>query len=226
MDLSKRKIRTLITALKGKGYVIYTKPYQLNIVGRRTSTNIPNKFDDKMFVFWKNDENDWEGKEYNITTDPATYFLQHPINDLGSALLKEGQYKDAWGIGLHKNSYEALVQYEPVVVYRDYNRDAILDFNNGKEDKGVFKINIHKAGANTEDIGKYSAGCQVFGNVSDFEEFMNLARKQKKLYGNKFTYTLLDERAYNRRLRRFAVYGLVLLSVFTISLVGYKRFKK
>jgi hypothetical protein len=226
MDLSRNRIRTLVNALKGKGYVIYTKPYQLNIVGRRSKNTIPNKFDDKMFVFWKNDDNDWEGKEYNITTDPATYFLQNPLSNLGSAILKEGQYVDSYGIGMHRNSYEAVVQKKPVVVYRDYNRDAILDWNNGREETGLFGINLHKAGANTADIGKYSAGCQVFANVSDFEEFMNLARKHKQLHGNTFTYTLIDQRAYKRRLRRFAVYGLVLASVITISLIGYKRIKK
>ena len=122
--------------------------------------------------------------------------------------------------------YVFFVQKKPVTVFRDYNRDAILDWNNGREETGLFGINLHKAGANTQDIGKYSAGCQVFQNVSDFEEFMNLARKHKKLHGNTFTYTLIDQRAYKRRLRRFLVYGLVLTSVLTFSVIGYKRFKK
>jgi hypothetical protein len=226
MDLPITNIRKIITALKGKGYVIYTKPYQLNIVGKRSKNTIPNKFDDKLFVFWKNDENKWEGKKYDITTDPATYFLENPLSTLGSAILKEGQWKDAYGIGMHRNSYEAVVQKKPVVVYRDYNRDAILDWNNGREETGLFGINIHKAGVNTQDIGKYSAGCQVFQNISDFEEFMNLARKQKQLYGNTFTYTLIDERAYRRRARLFLIGGLGLASLITISLIVYKRFKK
>ena len=226
MELPKNNIRKLITALKSKGYVIYTKPYQLNIVGKRSKNTIPNKFDDKLFVFWKNDENKWEGNKYDITTDPATYFLENPLSNLGSAILKEGQYVDSYGIGMHRNSYEAVVQKKPVVVIRDYNRDAILDFNNGKEETGLFGINIHKAGKNTQEIGKYSAGCQVFGDIADFEEFMNLARKHKQLYGNNFTYTLIDERAYKRRARRFLIYGLGLASLITISLIGYKRFKK
>ncbi len=226
MNLPKNNIRKLITALKGKGYVIYTKPYELNIVGRRSPNTIPNKFDDTLFVFWKDDDNNWEGKKYNITTDPATYFLQNPLSTLGSAILKEGQWKDAYGIGMHRNSYEAVVQKKPVTVYRDYNRDAILDWNNGREETGLFGINIHKAGVNTQDIGKYSAGCQVFQDVSDFEEFMNLARKQKQLYGNTFTYTLIDERAYRRRARVFLIGGIGLVSIITLSLIGYKIFKK
>jgi hypothetical protein len=226
MNLPRNNIRKLITALKGKGYVIYTKPYELNIVGRRSPNTIPNKFDDTLFVFWKDDDDNWEGKKYNITTDPATYFLLNPLSTLGSAILKEGQWKDAYGIGMHRNSYEAVVQKKPVTVYRDYNRDAILDWNNGREQTGLFGINIHKAGVNTQDIGKYSAGCQVFQDVSDFEEFMNLARKQKQLYGNTFTYTLIDERAYKRRARLFLIGGLGLASTITLSLIAYKIFKK
>lgn len=226
MDLTKNKIRSLINALKGKKYIIYTRPYELNIVGVRSKNNVAGKFDDKLFVFWKNNKNKWEGKSYNITTDPATYFLENPLSNLGSAILKEGQWKDAYGIGLHRNSYEALVQKKPVIVYRDYNRDAILDWNNGREETGLFGINIHKAGLNTEDIGKYSAGCSVFQIVLDFEEFMALARKHRQLYGNVFTYTLIDERASRRRLRRFLVYGAVLTTIITISVIGYRRFKK
>ena len=226
MDLTKNKIRSIINALKGKKYVVYTRPYELNIVGVRSKNNVAGKFDDRLFVFWKNDENKWEGKTYEITTDPATYFLQKPLSKLGSAILKEGQWKDAYGIGSHRKSYEAVVQKKDVIVYRDYNRDAILDWNNGREETGLFGINIHKAGANTEDIGKYSAGCQVFRNVADFEEFMTLARKQKQLYGNVFTYTLIDERASKRRLRRFLVYGAVLTTIITISLIAYKKLKK
>lgn len=222
MNLSVNNIRTIIRALKGKGYVIYTKPYQLNIVGRRSKNNQAGKFDDRLYVFWKNDDNKWEGKKYEITTDPATYFLNNPINKLGAAILKEGQYVDAYGLGLHKNSYEAVVQKKDVVVYRDYNRNSILDWNNGKEQKGQFGINIHKAGYNTEDTGKYSAGCQVFKNVDDFEEFMDLARKHKQLYGNKMTYTLIDLRAYKRRLRRFALYGGIVLT----SILGFIYYKK
>jgi hypothetical protein len=161
-----------------------------------------------MYVFWKDDAGKWQGKFYNITTDPGTYWLNNPENPQGTAILKEGQYINSHQIGLHRGNYKALTQKNPVTVLRDYDRNAVLDFVNGKEDTGLFGINIHRASATgtTKTIDKYSAGCQVFENADDFANFLSLADKHKDLYGNNFTYTLVDERAYNRMLKRRGVY--------------------
>ena len=209
MEITKRKnIRALIALMRRKGYVIYDKPYQLNIVGVRNDSTTPNSFDDTMYVFWKDDAGKWQGKFYNITTDPGTYWLNNPENPQGTAILKEGQYVNSHQIGLHRGNYKALTQKNPVTVLRDYDRNAVLDFVNGKEDTGLFGINIHRASATgtTKTIDKYSAGCQVFENADDFANFLSLADKHKDLYGNNFTYTLVDERAYNRMLKRRGVY--------------------
>jgi hypothetical protein len=209
MEITKRKnIRALIALMRRKGYVIYDKPYQLNIVGVRNDSTTPNSFDDTMYVFWKDGAGKWQGKFYNITTDPGTYWLNNPENPQGTAILKEGQYINSHQIGLHRGNYKALTQKNPVTVLRDYDRNAVLDFVNGKEDTGLFGINIHRASATgtTKTIDKYSAGCQVFENADDFANFLSLVDKHKDLYGNNFTYTLVDERAYNRMLKRRGVY--------------------
>jgi hypothetical protein len=209
MEITKRKnIRALIRLMKKNDYVIYDKPYQLNIVGVRNDSTTPNSFDDTMYVFWKDDAGKWQGKSYNVTTDPGTFWLNNPMNPQGTAILKQGQYEDAYQIGLHRGEYKALVQRKPVTVMRDYDRNAVLDFVNGKDDTGLFGINIHRANATgtTKTIDKYSAGCQVFENADSFAEFLSLADKHKDLYGNNFTYTLVDERAYNRMLKRRGVY--------------------
>jgi hypothetical protein len=36
------------------------------------------------------------------------------------------------------------VQSKPITVLRDYDRNAILDFWNGKPETGMFGINIHR----------------------------------------------------------------------------------
>ena len=133
MQTEARTIRGLINALKSKGYIVYEKPNQLNIVGVRSSSTEPNKFDDKIYAFWKGDKGQWDGKWYSATTDPGTYYLKNPLSKLGTAILKGGQYVDSWVIGKHKGQYTALVQSKPVTVIRDYDRNAILDFNNGRE---------------------------------------------------------------------------------------------
>lgn len=227
MQVAERKnIRGLLSLMKSKGYQINDKPYQLNIVGVRADSNVPNKFDDKMYVFW-NSENGWQGKYFTVTTDPGTYWLNNPMQKEGTAILKQGQYINSHKIGLHQGKYKALVQQKPVTVIRDYDRNALLDFNNGKEDTGLFGINIHRANAvgTTKTIDKYSAGCQVFENADDFAKFLELAEKHNTMYGNNFTYTLVDERALNRAMKRKLVYLLGGIGAITLGAYLYRKNK-
>ena len=191
-NIEAKSIRALISTLKSKGYEVYDSPNKLNIVGVRSNTTAPNKFDDKIYAFWKEPTGEWKGKHWTATTDPGTYYLNNPLSNLGTAILKQGQYKDAYAIGLHKGQYTALVQSKPVTVIRDYDRNAILDFNNGREETGLFGINIHKAGQDSTWVENWSAGCQVFKRVKDFDVFMKIIKKASKIHGNKFSYTLLE----------------------------------
>jgi hypothetical protein len=216
----KRDLRNIINALKDKGYVTYDQPYQLNIVGVRNEQSQPNKFDDQLYVFYKDETSNWVLKEFPITTDTGTYWLENPMSSQGSAMLKEGQYIDAYKQGLHKGQYTALVQQKPVTTYRDYDRNAIFDFGQ-KETTGLYGINIHKAGADSQDVNKWSAGCQVFQKSDDFQEFMQLTDKHKANYGNNYTYTLLDERAIARKGRRFLLYGGMSASIIAIGISAY-----
>lgn len=216
----RRDLRNLINALQEKGYVLYDQPFQLNIVGVRNAQSEPNKFDDQLYVFYKDENFNWVLKEYPITTDTGTYWLLNPMSSLGSAMLKEGQYIDAYKQGLHKGQYTALIQDKPITTYRDYDRNAIFDFGQ-RETTGNYGINIHKAGADSQDVNKWSAGCQVFQKSEDFQEFMQLTDKHKANFGNKFTYTLLDERALERKGRRFLLYGGMSASVIALGVSLY-----
>lgn len=207
-------------ALKDKDYVIYDQPFQLNIVGVRNAESQPNKFDDQLYVFYKDENWNWVLKEYPITTDTGTFWLLNPMSNLGTAMLKEGQYIDAYKQGLHKGQYTALVQDKPVTTYRDYDRNAVFDFGQ-RETTGNYAINIHKAGADSQSVDKWSAGCQVFQKSEDFQEFMQLTDKHKANFGNKFTYTLLDERALERKGRRFLLYGGMSASVVALGISLY-----
>jgi hypothetical protein len=206
--------------LRKKGFALYDKPYQLNIVGVRSHNILPERFDDEIHVFYKVKPAKWEYHVFKATTDPGTYWLRNPMQPQGTAILAQGQYAGAYRIGLHRGNYTALVQDAPVKIIRDYDRSAKLDFLNGKKEAGVFGINIHRANAegNTKYIDKYSAGCQVFANASDFNFFMQLCERHAQLYGNQFTYTLLDFRSMRREAVR-----RILAGVFTLAagLIGY-----
>lgn len=213
--------------LQFKGYELFTRPYELNIIGLRSKSILPNRFDDELHVFYKTNALHWEYHVFKITTDPGTFWLKNPMQEQGTAILAEGQNKNAYSIGLHRGQYKALVQRKPITIIRDYDRDAVLDFYNGKTTTGNYGINIHRANriGKTKTVNKNSAGCQVFENANDFEAFMRLCEKHKNRFGNLFTYTLIDFRTLKRQsLRRMAYYASALMG---LGIIGhfYVRYK-
>lgn len=165
----------------------------INIIGVRNkaTSKLTNKFDDKLYVAYK-ESGVWKLKEYVITTDAGSYYVKKKlINVKGVAILKEGQYLNTYSVRLHQNKYLALCQtYKNVVVYRDKDKDDEYDFVS--EESGMFGINIHKAGKNSSSVENWSAGCQVFQREADFNDFMSIVQNYKKLKNNVYTYTLIN----------------------------------
>lgn len=223
-QLDQKNIRGFLKLAKAENYKVFTRPYELNIWGVRKDSTVPNKFDDNIYVFWKDEQGNWDGKVFAATTDPGTYWLKSPMKELGTAIMKQGQYIDAYALGLHKGK-PALVQVGPITVFRDYDRDAVLDFNNGREETGLFAVNIHRAGADSKEVGQWSAGCQVIPNEKAFLEFLALAERHKARYGNKFSYGLVDERAYLRRIMRRGVYILGAVLIVAAAYAGYQAYR-
>lgn len=180
-----------------KGYSWFeTGDYNLNIIGIRnlsTKNQITNKFDDILVLHYMI-SNIEQYHEFPITTEPGKYYSQNLLNQSGVAILVPGQYKGTWQIGLHQGKYEALVQRKPVKVYRDKDKDSIYDLNTETINTGLFGINIHRSNPNgtSQVVGKWSAGCQVFQSSQDFNIFMNICKKAQKIWGNSFTYTLIE----------------------------------
>ncbi|MBA3984987.1 MAG: hypothetical protein H0X63_00020 [Flavobacteriales bacterium] len=131
-----------------------------------------------------------------ITTDPGVFWLNNPINKLGTAVLKPGQYIDCWSIGLHqrKTDHPAFVQVDRVTVFRDNDGNSNSTTIGMKEDNGLFGINIHRGNVNgkTPKIGRWSAGCQVFQTKTDLDFILHLCEPYKRIR-NRFTYTLIAE---------------------------------
>lgn len=190
------ELNLLITKMRNNNFEIKERPYELNIVGVRTDNWTPNSFDDFIFVFYKDDTGNWQGTKNAVTTDPGTYWLKNPMSPQGTAILKKGQYRNSYAIGKHRGEYTALVQVAPVTTIRDYDRDNKLSYDSSRSTTGLYGINIHRAGSigTTKVVDKYSAGCQVFSDASDFAKFIEQTKKHKDLYGNLFNYTLIDER--------------------------------
>ena len=188
-------------AFKNLGYSFFeNKDYNLNIFGIRNDSGRADKFDDNMCIAYKIDGT-WVVDVYPVTTEPGTSILKRPIKEVrhkGTAILVPNQYRGVYRICWHgskKNGHEALVQRGgKVKVWRDNNGDDVPDYH-GPEEDGWFGINIHKHRGSAARIntGGVSAGCQVFKDTRDFEEFMETCREASKIWGNNFTYTLINE---------------------------------
>jgi hypothetical protein len=181
-----------------KGYVFFTKgEYNLNSIGvRHKGATVTNHFVDYIVVIYNTDKEKNLRRIFQCTTLPGKKAMEHPVNVVGTAILKEGQYRGCWKLGYHKGQYKALVQSKPVTVYRDGNKDDKFDLIPRYIDKGVFGINIHKAGNSTNGstlVDGWSYGCQVLSKSIDFNALMRLVEKSAKIYGNSFTYTLINE---------------------------------
>lgn len=177
---------------RNRGYVVFYevkgRPLNLNIVGWRRRQGELNHFCDFIAVYYQVGS-EWVSRVWPAATRPGKPYLQNPLNKKGVAILKPGQYLQAYSLGLHRG-YLALKQVKPVVVYRDDNRDLVWDLE--KSETGHFGINIHKASVLSLLVNKHSAGCQVFKSWKDFDEFIGLCEDSIAFFGNKFTYTLLE----------------------------------
>lgn len=187
-------------AVKAKGYVWFNddanKGFDVNIVGVRnaaTGKKVTNVFDDNLTLSFKDENGVWQFYSWMNTTDPGKKsMLEWKKMGItgGCARLVAGQYRGSHTIGLHQGKYQALKQQKPVKVYRDSDLD--LEYDEDKITEGIYGINIHKAGQDSTWINDWSAGCQVFKRVKDFDVFMKICKKAAKIHSNSFTYTLIE----------------------------------
>jgi len=190
-------------AVQELGYKYFTGDnYDVNIVGVRNSdTNgkVTNKFDDIITISYKDEEGKWQYNEYSCTTDPGDDWMENPwVKEKGCAVLKPGQYRGSHKLRLHGGKYLALGQKKPVTVYRDNNRNDQYEFDEASCDTGVFGINIHRAtkyaGKTSTNIDKWSAGCQVLASNDDWHEFLDICQTAREVWGNSFSYTLIESK--------------------------------
>jgi hypothetical protein len=162
------------------------------LLGVRSNEDIPNTFDDKIYLF--------KGEEFvlvtSATTNCGTPTLHQfeKVNKDGAAILKADEwYHNVWKYGKHQGKVEALLQLgNKVKVYRDTDKDSKSE-EQGVLQEGYFGINFHP---NTYDLTKpsgtnvnwWSAGCQVVNNVTKYKNIISLIKSQKNV-----TYCLINE---------------------------------
>lgn len=188
MEISKITYENIQKIFRLKQHIFIGVGNYPNLFGIRTESNNSNKFDDYLgFAYLSG--NKGIIKVFPATTDSGKFYLENPINELGTGILAEGQYINVWGFGYHKGMYEALVQRNNVTVYRDNNKDSKIDIDVNSIQVGLFGMNLHHAGEHSVQVDKWSAMCQVTAKTKDFKEIFDFC----KISGFKmFNYTLLS----------------------------------
>ncbi len=166
----------------------------MNLFGIRSKSTLVDQFDDVLGIAFRDDFGNGIVLEHRGTTKPGLYWLREKMgNHQGTFILAPGQYPRCWKIAEHKG-YEALVQVgSPFRGWRDANKDGKLD-PNGNIHRDVTGLNMHTTSfkSDVEVVGAYSAGCQVRQRADDHIVVMSILKRSAELYGNSFSYTLID----------------------------------
>jgi hypothetical protein len=201
---SEHRLPPILDRIKSEGHAVFTDgAYNLNLFGIRSRTAQAGRFDDLMGCAYRaTPDGPFRVHWWAATTDPGVYWLENPMKVSGTAILVPGQYRGCWKVGLHGGKYEALCQRGGKVrVYRDSDKDQILDMNEDSVAEGWFGINLHASsqrGDGTGEssvVGKWSAGCQVHATESGFRDMMRLVHLQQEHHPRwtRYTYTLLQD---------------------------------
>ena len=195
----------ILETMKQKGYKIYNRPYEMNIVGIRRSyegMQYTNAFTDFCYLIYKVDTSDrWEIKKYLFSTMPGYYRTNEDGKNIdvkqtklmqgrgGMGILKPAQYIDVYAIGSHGGA-DAMVTLGQQKAYRDNTAGPVIKYTS--EVSGYFGMFMHRGYLG--GVNNWSEGCQIFKSDNDLRDFFKLCKNHKEKYGNKFSYTLMEER--------------------------------
>lgn len=180
-DLSKNDLAArIVKYMLAKGYQVATRAQEYNIIyvegmnpDGTLNADRPNEFNDlRMVIEFVAGVPEIAGC-WKATTEPGRHYTENPMNPKGAARIQFGQYT-AWRFGSHGASkHRALIQVEPINVYRDANCD--YERSGDCLDTGEFGINQHW-GYNypVNDIGNASAGCLVCPDWEEHQEFLSI----------------------------------------------------
>lgn len=145
-----------------------------SLVGIRSNADAYDRFDDMLILIVNS-----QLKYFKGTTNPGGKVLSggfREYNNTGAAVLRPGQYT-SHAQGKHNGQYLAGRQTAAnVTVLRDGNLDKLAgNVPETTATTGKFGINLHKANASgvSRTVDSWSAGCQVFADATNFNEFMS-----------------------------------------------------
>ena len=184
------------------GYVWFDQGVcNLNAIAVRRLPGTPDAFDDVLTATWREPDGSWRTAAWSCTTDPGLYWLRNPSRVEGTAVLCPGQYRGAWVIGRHHAHYPALTQTRSVCVWRDRNRNGVVN-REGPRHSGYYGINVHAASLDPfhdwddipprASVGRWSAGCLVLPSSHDYRQWWSWVVETTARYGLHVTLALLE----------------------------------
>lgn len=191
---------TLRDTVRSKGYIFFDSgQFNINVFGIRSDKPLVDEFNDHMGIAYSDDFGNESLLLFKATTKPGLHWLKNSLGNVnGTAILIPGQYRSCWKLGYHKG-YKALQQHGDGIfkVWRDNDSDGALDIDGPVYDD-VKGLNGHTTSFKNEveRVGAYSAGCQVIQDDLDFNIFLSVISKSASLYGDVFSYTLLEEKDF------------------------------
>lgn len=167
-----------------------------NRLSVKKETANQDRFIDALYFIPQNAEDEDIFTPYQITTVPSlAYYGNKPLNPKGVGIKLPGEtlyyLKEAT---LGKSKYKMMVEGEPIEAGR--YKEGVVKFETyhpvDKFEKQNCGMQIHKSSATRGVcVGPWSAGCQVFADGTEWNEFIALAEKQTT-NSNKFIYALIE----------------------------------
>lgn len=196
-------LKKLTNYIQSKDCKVFTNVNEYNIVYIE-GMNLDGSLNNDQFNLW----NDLRIVYSFINNEPKLDFIQVATTEPGKkgtddskkgvARIAFGQY-NSWKIGFHKQStngknHPALVQCNPVSVFRDVNKDGKR--TGDKVDIGIFGINQHstRPGYIGNTVENWSEGCLVGKNWDDHLKFIQLVKTDSRYVSNNdfiFTTTII-----------------------------------
>jgi len=169
------------------------------IVGVRSKEDLPDQFDDQMYLFVKGSLV-WTS---SCTTNPGVAILKKGwlnFNKMGAAIVKDDEFyhnvyqkSDGKAIPHLHGRMQCLRQMEQMLYYLDNNNDDRVD-EIGNVYSGLYFTHIHASNFDltsriiTTIVGNWSAGCQVVNDIPKYDQLLDLIP-----YGVRVSYALVKE---------------------------------
>ena len=182
-------LTTVRSALKKGGHPWKREPFELNVVGVRSSKNTPGQFGDWLTCSWLDDGGMWFFRRWRCSTDPWSFWRNHPLNSgAGRGILPAGHHGALWALGTVRGRHPGLVQVSDVEMWTDEKKRTKA--THSLSGPGRFGVACHWQ----EDRPfRWHPGCQVFEHEHQFGEFLAIVRHSLQVIPGVIDYTLIME---------------------------------